>query len=431
MGKDVVIADCGLRIADLQPPNSLMKTTTLIESAIRDQAPSSQSQSAIRNPQSAISLMVVAGEASGDKHGAKLAAALRALRPDLTFDFFGAGGDEMRLAEVETLVDAREVAIMGALEVARALPKFLRVFRRLREAANERKPRLIILIDWPEFNLRLAKKLKRDGHRVIYYISPQIWAWRSYRIHAIKRYVERMLVILPFEKDYYERAGVEVDYVGHPLLDSVRVTAMRDEFCSRHQLDSSKPIIALLPGSRHSELKYILPPMIEAAKLLDQSHPHFQFILPLARTFAPGEIESQIASTKLRVIEHDTYNAIAAADLAVVASGTATLETAIIGSPLIVVYRASALNWRIFRPLINTPFVGMPNLIAGKEIAPELLQDDLNGERLAKLIVEFLNDPAKLRQSRADLAEVRMKLGEANASERAASRILELLNGGD
>lgn len=376
-------------------------------------------------------LMIVAGEASGDKHGAKLAAALRALRPDLTFDFFGAGGDEMRLAEVETLVDAREVAIMGALEVARALPKFLRVFRRLREAANERKPRLIILIDWPEFNLRLAKKLKRDGHRVIYYISPQIWAWRSYRIHAIKRYVERMLVILPFEKDYYERAGVEVDYVGHPLLDSVRVTATRDEFCSRHQLDSSKPIIALLPGSRHSELKYILPPMAEAAKLLNQSHPHFQFILPLARTFAPGEIESQIASTTLRVIEHDTYNAIAAADLAVVASGTATLETAIIGSPLIVVYRASALNWRIFRPLINTPFVGMPNLIAGKEIAPELLQDDLNGERLAKLIVEFLNDPAKLRQSRADLAEVRMKLGEANASERAASRILELLNGGD
>lgn len=378
-----------------------------------------------------VRLMIVAGEASGDKHGAKLAAALRSQRPDLSFDFFGAGGDEMRAAGVETLVDAREVAIMGALEVARALPKFLRVFRRLREAANERKPRLIILIDWPEFNLRLAKKLKRDGHRVIYYISPQIWAWRGYRIHAIKRYVERMLVILPFEKDYYERAGVEVDYVGHPLLDSVRVTAARDEFCSRHQLDPSKPIIALLPGSRHSELKYILPPMAEAAKLLNQSHPHFQFILPLARTFAPGEIESQIASTKLRVIEHDTYNAIAAADLAVVASGTATLETAIIGSPLIVVYRASALNWRIFRPLINTPFVGMPNLIAGKEIAPELLQDDLNGERLAKLIVEFLNDPAKLRQSRADLAEVRMKLGEANASERAASRILELLNGGD
>jgi lipid-A-disaccharide synthase len=324
-------------------------------------------------------------------------------------------------------VDAREVAIMGALEVARALPKFLRVFRRLSEAANERRPRLVILIDWPEFNLRLARRLKRDGHRVVYYISPQIWAWRSYRIHAVKRHVERMLVILPFEKDYYERNGVEVDYVGHPLLDSVNVTAPREEFCARHGLDPSKPVIAMMPGSRHSEMKHILPPMVEAVKLLNRWRPYFQFILPLARTFEPNAVASHIGSTGLRVIENDTYNAVAAADLAVVASGTATLEAAIIGSPLIVVYRASQLNWRIFRPLINTPFVGMPNLIAGREIAPELLQDDLNGERLAKLIVEFLSDPARLRRSRDDLAEVRKKLGEANASERAADRILDLL----
>ncbi len=384
--------------------------------------------SAFRIPHSALPVMIVAGEASGDKHGAKLVAALRALRPDLTYEFFGAGGDEMRQAGVETLVDAREVAIMGALEIARALPKFLRVFRRLRDAANERKPRLVVLIDWPEFNLRLAKRLKRDGHRVVYYISPQIWAWRSYRIHAIKRHIERMLVILPFEKDYYERNGVEVDYVGHPLLDSVRVTATREDFLSRYQLDPSKPVIALMPGSRHSEMKYILPPMIEAVKKLRQLRPHFQFILPLARTFARGEIAPQINSIDLRVIEHDTYNAIAAADLAVVASGTATLETAIIGAPLIVVYRASQLNWRLFRPLINTPLVGMPNLIAGKEIAPELLQDDLTGEKLAGTIIGFLNDPARLDQSRADLAAVRARLGEANASERAASRILDLLN---
>jgi lipid-A-disaccharide synthase len=167
--------------------------------------------------------------------------------------------------------------------------------------------------------------------------------------------------------------------------------------------------------------------MVDAAKLLNRSHPHFQFILPLARTFEPNEIASQIGSSRLRVIEHDTYNAIAAADLAVVASGTATLETAIIGSPLIVVYRASRLNWRIFRPLINTPFVGMPNLIAGREIAPELLQDNLNEERLAKLIVEFLSDPSRLQRAREDLAEVRKRLGEAKASERAANRILELL----
>lgn len=375
-----------------------------------------------------VRLMIVAGEASGDKHGAKLVAALRALQPDTAFEFFGAGGDEMRAAGVETLVDAREVAIMGAVEVAKALPKFLRVFRRLRDAAKERKPQLVVLIDWPEFNLRLAKRLRQDGHRVVYYISPQIWAWRSYRIRGIKRDVEKMLVILPFEREYYRRHGVEVEYVGHPLLDSVGVTMSREEFCQRYRLDPSKPIIALLPGSRHSELKYILPPLVETAAKLSQTHPHLQLVLPLARTFASEEIGEAIQSApNLRLIEQDTYNALAAADLAVVASGTATLETAIIGTPLIVVYRASQLNWRIFRPLINVPFVGMPNLIAGREIAPELLQDDLNAERLSKEILAFLDAPARLVQARRDLAEVRSRLGEANASGRAAQQILNLL----
>jgi lipid-A-disaccharide synthase len=372
--------------------------------------------------------MLVAGEASGDKHGANLATALRLLRPDLSFEFFGAGGDEMRTVGIETLVDAREVAIMGALEVARALPKFLRVFRRLHEAANERRPRLVVLIDWPEFNLRLAKRLRRDGHRIIYYISPQIWAWRSYRIRSIRRDVEKMLVILPFEREYYRQRGVEVEYVGHPLLDSVRVTMSREDFCSQHKLDPSKPLIALLPGSRHSELRHILQPLLETTQLLNQTQPHFQLILPLAGTFTREELATQLNSiTNLHLIERDTYNAVAAADLAVVASGTATLETALIGTPLIVVYRASQLNWRIFRPLINVPFVGMPNLIAGREIAPELLQDDLNPERLSKEIISFLSDPSRLTQARKDLAEVRAKLGEANASERAAQQILDLL----
>lgn len=378
---------------------------------------------------SPIRLLIVAGEASGDKHGAKLVAALRAQRPDLPFEFFGAGGDEMRAVGVETLVDAREVAIMGALEVARALPKFLRVFRRLREAARERNPQLVILIDWPEFNLRLARKLKRDGHHVVYYISPQIWAWRSYRLRAIKRDVARMLVILPFEKDYYERHGVEVDYVGHPLLDSVRVTMNRAEVCARHKLDATRPLIALLPGSRHSELQHILPPLLTAAQLLGQSRPELQFILPLAQTFGRQEIAAAINdATNLRLIENDTYNALAAADLAVVASGTATLETAIIGTPLIIVYRSSPLNWRLFRPLINVPFVGMPNLIAGHEIAPELLQNELNGANLADRIVALLDNQEGMKRLRAELAEVRAKLGAAHASERAAQKILALLS---
>ena len=213
-------------------------------------------------------LMIVAGEASGDRHGAKLIAALRQLDPHREFEFFGAGGDKMRAEGVETIVDSRDVAIMGALEVARALPRFLRAFSDLRKAANSRRPRLVILIDWPEFNLRLARRLNRDGHRVIYYISPQLWAWRSYRIATVKKHVEQMLVILPFEQDFYARHGVNVTYVGHPLLDSIEVREPRDSFRSRLGIRSDQRLIALLPGSRESEIRFILPPLLETASRL-------------------------------------------------------------------------------------------------------------------------------------------------------------------
>ena len=373
-------------------------------------------------------LMIVAGEASGDKHGARLVAALRELRPNLEWEFFGSGGDEMRARGVETIVDARDLAIIGVLEVASQLTRFLRAFRSLRAAARARHPRLVILIDWPEFNLRLARRLRRDGQRVAYYISPQIWAWRSYRIRAIKRDIERMFVILPFERDYYARAGVSVDYVGHPLLDSVSVTTTRDQFCAKHSLDPSRPIIAFLAGSRRSELKFILPPMMDAARRLASMRPELQFLLPLASTVPRTEVEAIAAvPSSVRLVDGDTYNAIAAADLAVIASGTATLEATIIGTPLIVVYRASRLNWRIFWPLINVPFVGLPNLIARREIVPELLQDEVNRDRLCAEITSLLDDTERLQRQRSDLLEVRLELGSARASERAAQRILDLL----
>lgn len=385
----------------------------------------------ISNAKAKVGLMLVAGEASGDKHAAHLASALQALHPDYQFEFFGSGGDEMRAAGVETLVDVRELAIMGALEIAAALPKFLRVFRQLRAAANSRQPEAVILVDWPEFNLRLAKKLRRDGHRVFYYISPQVWAWRSYRVQQIKRDVERMLVILPFEKAFYEQHGVQVDYVGHPLLDSVRVTKNREAFCRQYGLDETRPIVALLPGSRRKEVSYILPPMMESAQALQQTNPEFQCLIALAPTIARAQVASVVNGLpNLTVIENDTYNAVAAADLAVVASGTATLETAIIGTPLIVCYRASQLNWKLFTPFIKVPFVGMPNLIAGREIAPELLQDHLTGTNLSQHILALVSDPARLAQARQDLAEVKAKLGEAKASERAAKVLFSALSGG-
>lgn len=373
-------------------------------------------------------LLIVAGEASGDKHGANLVRALRAERPDIEWEIFGAGGGDMRDAGVDIIADVRELAIMGVLEVSRAIGEFLHVFRQLRLAARNRRPDLVILIDWPEFNLRLAKKLHRDGHRVVYYISPQIWAWRSYRINAIKRYVERMLVILPFEADYYAYRGVDVDYTGHPLLDSVRVTASSAEFRNRHGLDVSRPVVALLPGSRHSEIKYILPPLLDAAMILSRKRPEIQFLLALAPTIARDELIGELPDS-VKPVYGDTYNAVAASDLAAVASGTATLETAIIGTPLIVVYRASALNWRLFRPLINVPYVGLPNLIAERKIVPELLQDEMKGERLAQEITGLLDDPVRLDEQRLALEEVRRRLGEPNASARAARCIIKLLEG--
>lgn len=372
-------------------------------------------------------IMIVTGEASGDKHAARLATALRELAPELDLEFFGSGGDELRGVGMETLVDIRELAIMGLFEVLRSLPRFWQVFRLLRKEARERRPNLVILVDWPEFNLRLAKRLHRDGHRVVYYISPQLWAWRTYRIRVIRRFVDKMLVILPFEREFYHGHGVEVEYVGHPLLDSVRVTCDRREFAARYGLDPERRIVAFLPGSRHSEIRHNLPPLLATIRRLHGDHPEWQLVLPLARTVRRAEIP---ATPGLTIIEDDTYNALAAADLAVVASGTATLETAIIGTPLIVIYRASELNWRIFRPLIRVPWVGMPNLIAGRQIVPELLQADLNPDRLTSEISRLVADPAQLTVMRGELADVRKALGSAAASTRAAAAILDKLQEG-
>src|SRR5882724_529670 len=218
------------------------------------------------NPKSSVfSIMIVAGEASGDKHGASLARALAQLHPEVKFQLFGAGGEEMRAAGIETLVDAREVGIIGVLEIARAIGKLYGAYRTLLRAARSRRPSAVVLIDWPDFNMRLARKLHREGFKIIYYISPQVWAWRRYRIRALRRNVDRMLVILPFEEEFYKRAGLEVTYVGHPLSEAVRTTASREEFCRRHRLDPARPIFALLPGSRHKEIHFHLPALLDAA----------------------------------------------------------------------------------------------------------------------------------------------------------------------
>jgi lipid-A-disaccharide synthase len=383
-----------------------------------------------------VRLMIVAGEASGDAHAAHLVEKLREIAPHVTFEFFGLTGEKMRARDVETVVAADDLAIIGLLEVGRALPRFRRVFQALKQAAGERNPDAVVFVDFPEFNLRLAKSLKKTGVKTIYYVSPQLWAWRSYRVRTIRRNVDLLLAILPFEKAWYAERGFErVEFIGHPLVGEVYAKYGREEFCRKHNLKSENPIVSLLPGSRRKELTKILPPMLEAAALLFEKNPHIQFVITVAPTRKPKEIEEIIniarekglnLPEKLIVVENETREALTASDAAAVASGTATLETALMGTPLVVCYKISALNWHTLRHLISVEHVGLINLIAGERLATELIQNDLNAERLAEELEKLL-EPETNRQMRRRLAEVTATLGAGGASEKAARAILREL----
>jgi len=381
-------------------------------------------------------LMIVAGEASGDAHAAALVRALGERAPDARLECFGATGRELRAAGVESIVEIDQLAIVGLLEIGRALPKFWRVFRRLRDAAIARRPDAVVLVDWPDFNLRLARALHRRGLRVIYYISPQLWAWRAHRVRALARDVDLLLAILPFEPEWYARRGVaHVEFVGHPLAGAVHARFDRAEFCRRHELDTSRPIIALLPGSRHKELARILPHMLEAAQIISRTRPDAQFVVALAPNRSPTEAVPLIAAAMstdssvpaLRLVEHETREAVAAADAAAVASGTATLETALLATPLVVVYKESFLNWNILGRLITTEHYGLVNLVAGSRLAPELMQHDFTPARLAEELLKLL-DEEQNQTMRTRLREATARLGTGGASTRAADAVLRALS---
>jgi lipid-A-disaccharide synthase len=382
-------------------------------------------------------LMIVAGEASGDAHAAALVRALRAHAPDAQLEFFGATGRELRAAGVETIVEIDQLAIVGLLEIGRALPRFWRAFKQLKAAALTRQPAAVILVDWPDFNLRLARALHRRKLKVIYYISPQLWAWRAHRVRQVARDVDLLLAILPFEPEWYARHGVRhVEFVGHPLAGAVTPRFDRAEFCRRHRLDAARPIIALLPGSRHKELLRILPPMLDAAVLMARTRPDVQFVVALAPNRSPVEAAPLITAAaetnngtlidSLRIVEHETREALAAADAAAVASGTATLETALVGTPLVVGYKESALNWHTLGRLISTEHFGLINLIAGARLAPELMQDELTGARLAEELLRLLDQETN-QTMRARLGAATARLGTGGASLRAADAVLRAL----
>lgn len=381
--------------------------------------------------------MIVVGEASGDTHGAKLVRAMQESAPEISFEFFGAVSEKLRDAGVEEVVNSDHLSVVGLAEIGRSLPMFRKAFNALKQAAIVRKPDVVILVDFPDFNLKLAKALKKRGLRIIYYISPQFWAWRKYRAKTIKKYVDLMLTILPFEKDWYRGQGIyNVEYVGSPVAREVHAELSKEEFCAKHGLDPGRPIISLLAGSRHKEIVRILPLMLETAALMSKADPNIQFLIPLAPTRKGSEVEAAIRAIKnkgqkipdsLAVISGETYDALNASDAAAVASGTATLETAIIGTPMVIVYKTSAINYALLRPLISVKHFGLVNLIAGERLAAELIQADFTPSSLAAELTRLLQPQANA-EMRDRLAAVSDMLGHGGASRRAARLILDRMS---
>lgn len=373
-------------------------------------------------------ILISAAEASGDMYAARLAEALRRRAP---VALFGLGGEKMREAGVELTADYHDIAAMGLAEVAGKIPRALKILRLLENEAVHRKPALSILVDSPGMNFPLARRLHPRGFRMVYFISPQIWAWRSGRVKALRKRIEEMLVIFPFEAGFYERAGVKVQFVGHPLVDTVRATQTREEFAARHGLDAGRPIITVLPGSRHSELRYHLPVIAAAARQIAKGRTGRglpQYVLAAARNLPEADFQAlKHGGVEAVLVREEAYNALAAADCAIVSSGTATVEAALLGVPMVVIYRVSGLTAAVARHMLHTAYFAMPNLIEGREVVPELIQKGLTPETLAREVSRLLDEPKQRAAMRSALQEMGAKLGTGGAIERAAERIVELL----
>ena len=371
-------------------------------------------------------ILISAGEASGDMYAARLATALSA-RADV--QLFGMGGPRMREAGVEIIADCSEVSLVGIVEIAKKLPALKVVWKRLMGEVATRQPRLAILTDFPGFHLRLARALKRENIPSVYFVCPQFWAWRPWRANLVRRRFVRGLCIFPFEQDWYRSRGVAADFVGHPLVGNVAAKRTRNEFAALHGLDPAKPIVALLPGSRAGEIAHHMPPLVDACRLIEKGR-QVQFVLALAPGMNKSVVDPYLCPTdaaSIHVVADETYDALGAADLVIVSSGTATVEAALMNAPMIVIYRLAPLTAAIARLLVRTPMFAMVNLIAGKKIVPELVQNDFTPERLANEATRLLDSPDARAEIQRGLADVRAKLGPPGAIDRAADIIAAML----
>jgi lipid-A-disaccharide synthase len=373
-------------------------------------------------------ILISAGEASSDMYAARLATALQARTGAR---LFGMGGKQMAEAGVELIADYHQVAVVGISEVLHKIPTVVVVQRKLASEAVRRRAALAILVDSPGTHLGVARRLKNNGIRVGYFIGPQVWAWRPGRVRVVKRLVERMVVIFPFEEEIYREAGVPVDFVGHPLVDVVRASMSRAEFAARYGLDPGRPIVALLPGSRRGEIERHYPLIMEACERLSREslgRGPLQFVLAAAQALGP-ELFAPYSRAGVPVtrVEGSTYDALASANCAIVASGTATVEAALLGTPMVVVYRVSLTSAFVLKRMVRSPFIAMVNLIAGRRVVPELIQDQFTSAAVEQEVCKLLESPDARDEMKAGLAEVRAKLGPGGAIERAADIFARML----
>lgn len=370
--------------------------------------------------------MIVAGEASGDLHGANLVKEYKALEPDAVF--FGIGGSRMAKVGVDLAFDASEVSVVGLTEVLKHLGRISQVLGWMRSAIDEFRPDGVVLIDFPDFNFRIASEAHRLGVPVFYYISPQVWAWRRRRVKFLSRNVNKMAVIFPFEVSFYEKSGLKAEFVGHPLLDSpILKTLDREKARTDLDIGSNDKVVALLPGSRNSEVDHHLSILVHTVERMKKKNPRLRFIMPIANTLNIENIrkkwegiEASRAHTAIEFLAGEAYPVLLAADVAAVSSGTATLEAALAGVPTVVIYRLNPVTYFFGRLLVNVPYVGLVNLVAGREVAPELIQNELTPKNLANNLEGLLEDKERKEKAISGLSIVRDRLGSAGASQRAA-----------
>jgi lipid-A-disaccharide synthase len=373
-----------------------------------------------------LSFLVVAGESSGDMYGADVALALKNRFPGCRL--FGLGGQEMHRAGVELEGDIRHTAAMGPLAALGQLGSLFKVFRRLVDRVETSPPDAAVLIDFPDFNLRLAKRIKAAKIPVIYYISPQVWAWRAGRVKQIREVVTKMLVIFPFEEEIYRSAGVDVEFVGHPLIETVRASKSKEEFFFSHGLDLKKPLIAILPGSRKKEIRHILPTLCQTVERIRVQKPDAQFVLPAAPNLDRSLVEGIVGNHPIKIVNNDTYNAVRYARAAIVASGTATLETALLGTPEVIVYRLSSVEaWFLKKFFLKVRLFGIVNIILGEEVAPELFQDRFTPELVSQAAIKLMDDVWLQSRIRNKYETLRRQLGGGRVAERVAGAVAEAI----